>query len=53
MLHDFHQHVQEPTRDIGTLLDHLYSRGQAHIQTKVYDCYYSDHDIICADISLP
>ena len=45
----FKQHVQKPTRDSGTLIDHLYTTQNSTVLCDVLDCYYSDHDFIaCA-----
>ena len=42
----FTQHVEHPTRDSGTLLDHVYTYNIRDATVDVYDCYYSDHDIV-------
>ena len=42
----FTQHVEHPTRDSGTLLDHVYTHNIRDATVDVYDCYYSDHDIV-------
>ena len=41
-----------PTRNSGTLIDHLYTHNvcQADVTTEVTDCYYSDHDIVACAI---
>ena len=44
------QHVTRPTRDSGTLIDHLYATANVAVQTDVLDCYYSDHDFVFAEI---
>ena len=44
------QHVSRPTRDSGTLIDHLYVTANVAVQTDVLDCYYSDHDFVFAGI---
>ena len=40
----FIQHVNMPTTDYGTLLDHIYTKNIFNVETDVQDCYYSDHD---------
>ena len=47
------QHVLLPTRDSGTLIDHVYTLNipEDNVQTDVTDCYYSDHDIVSCSIS--
>ena len=47
----FKQMVMKPTRDTGTLIDHIYTNEKLHIQTDVSDCYYSDHDYVLCTIS--
>ena len=47
----FKQMVTKPTRDTGTLIDHIYTNEKLHIQTDVSDCYYSDHDYVLCTIS--
>ena len=42
----FIQHVNTPTRDSGSLLDHVYTHSIRDVNVDVYDCYYSDHDIV-------
>ena len=42
----FHQHVNTPTRDSGSLLDHVYTHNIRDVNVDVHDCYYSDHDIM-------
>ena len=46
----FTQHVNTPTHDSGTLIDHIYTSNMANhnIVIKVLDCYYSDHDVPCS-----
>lgn len=48
----FIQHISSPTRDSGTLIDHLYTINinSIDIIAEVEDCYYSDHDIITSAI---
>ena len=41
----------KPTRDSGTLIDHLYTNQKLQIQTDVSDCYYSDHDYVLCTIT--
>ena len=47
----FKQMVTKPTRDTGTLIDHIYTNEKLHIQTDVSDCYYSYHDYVLCTIS--
>ena len=46
----FTQHVNTPTCDSGTLIDHIYTSNMVNhnIVTEVLDCYYSDHDVTCS-----
>ena len=46
----FHQIVTMPTRDSGTLTDHVYISSGVNTEAKVADCYYSDHDFVLASI---
>ena len=50
----FTQHVVTPTRDGGTLIDHLYMLNvcDTNVKTEVVDCYYSDHDIVTSSIDV-
>ena len=47
------QHVETPTRDNGTLIDHVYTNNmmESNVLTETNDCYYSDHDIVTCIIS--
>ena len=45
------QVVSEPTRDSGTLIDHVYVIGDMDVTCDVIDCYYSDHDFVMAMFS--
>ena len=47
----YKQHVLYPTRDSGTLIDHIYTKDIATICSNVSDCYFSDHDFVCAVFS--
>ena len=51
---DMTQHVSSPTRDSGTIIDHVYTQNiPEHIVcTDVVDCYYSDHDIVTCSFPL-
>ena len=44
----FRQHVNTPTCDSGTLIDHIYTTNMSNhnILTEVLDCYYSDHNVV-------
>ena len=44
----FVQHIHTPTRDSGTLIDHVYTKNIEieDVYCDVCDCYYSDHDIV-------
>ena len=45
----FKQVVTKPTRDSGTLIDHVYVSTSLKVDTDVSDCYYSDHNLVlCA-----
>ena len=46
--HNFVQHIDKPTRDSGTLIDHVYTKNidPENVKCDVCDCYYSDHDIV-------
>ena len=49
-VHGFTQMVTKPTRDNGTLLDHVFVTSKVAITTDVNDCYYSDHDYVLCSI---
>ena len=51
-VHGFKQMVTKPTRDSGTLLDHVYVTLKVSITTDVSDCYYSDHDYVLCSIHI-
>ena len=42
----FKQIVNKPTRDSGTIIDHVYLTNSLKIVMDVTDCYYSDHDYV-------
>ena len=44
------QHVKVPTRDSGTLLDHVYTHNIQDRETEVCQTYYSDHDAVYCHI---
>ena len=45
--------VKKYTTDRGTLIDHIYFiRTAGEIDTKVCDCYYSDHDVVLCTVPL-
>jgi hypothetical protein len=47
LFYEFHQFVQRPTTDMGTLLDHIYFKtgpSKENTVVDVVDTYYSDHD---------
>ena len=46
----FDQYVSKPTRDSGTLIDHLYMKPGLNVVTDVMDCYYSDHDFVVCTV---
>ena len=46
----YKQFVKKPTRDSGTLIDHIYATNGLHITVDVCDCYYSDHDYVLCTI---
>ena len=48
----YKQSVSSPTRDSGTLIDHVYTRYVYHISTHVSDCFFSDHDFVSSVFSL-
>ena len=50
--HEFTQMVTKPTRDSGTLLDHVYVTSKVSITTDENDCYYSDHDYVLCSIHI-
>ena len=47
----FKQYVTKPTRDSGSLIDHLYVSPNATVTSDVIDCYYSDHDFVLGSVS--
>ena len=49
----FTQHVQSPTTDGGTLLDHVYTRNVHVSACEVADCYYSYHDTVMLQCDKP
>ena len=45
----FHQLINEPTCDTGSLIDHIYvneAMKAQNITAEVDACHFSDHDII-------
>ena len=48
---NFNQVVTKPTRDSGTLIDHVYINAQLGVESDVVDCYYSDHDFVLCKIA--
>ena len=53
ILQGFKQMINKPTRDSGTIIDHVYiSHTLNTMQTDVTDCYYSDHDCILCLITI-
>jgi endonuclease/exonuclease/phosphatase (EEP) superfamily protein YafD len=40
----FQQHINHPTTDHASLLDHIYTHGLNDVCADVQDAYYSDHD---------
>ena len=48
----YKQHVQKPTTDYGSILDHVYTKGQQNVATEVMDTYYSDHDTVSISLKL-
>ena len=48
---NFSQVVTKPTRDSGTLIDHVYINAQLGVESDVVDCYYSDHDFVLCTIA--
>ena len=47
----FRQIVTKPTRDSGTLIDHIYTNTKLSVKTDVNYCYYTDHDYVLCTIS--
>ena len=45
------QWVHKPTRDSGSLIDHLYTSANITTVCDVLDCYYSDHDFVVCSLS--
>ena len=48
----FVQQVRNPTRDSGSLLDHVYVNRNEYIQINVVDTYFSDHDTVYISVKL-
>ena len=46
----FTQCVDKPTRDSGTLIDHLYTTRDIKADCCVIDCFYSDHDFVACSL---
>ena len=46
----FTQWVDKPTRDSGTLIDHLYTTQDIKADCCVIDCFYSDHDFVACSL---
>lgn len=44
--HGYTQHVQRPTTEKGTLIDHVYTKQMEHIIVDVVQTYYSFHQAI-------
>ena len=52
-INNFTQIVNEPTTDLGSLIDHIYyNRPISDLFIEVSDTYYSDHDTIFCSLSL-
>ena len=50
----FNQHVDAPTCDTGSMIDHAYSHNfpLSSVDVTVLDCYYSDHDFVMCSIKI-
>ena len=48
----FTQWIRKPTRDSGTLIDHLYTTCNITALCDVFDCYYSDHDFVASSLNI-
>lgn len=46
----YHQKIEHPTHDKGSILDHLYTNITT-LNTMLHSVFYSDHDCICAYIN--
>ena len=44
--HGYSQHVQIPTTEKGTLIDHVYTKDIDNIVIEVQQTYYSFHEAI-------
>lgn len=44
--HGYNQHVQNPTTEKGTLIDHVYTKDMEGISVNVVQTYYSFHQAI-------
>lgn len=44
--HGYNQHVQNPTTEKGTLIDHVYTKDIVGISVNVVQTYYSFHQAI-------
>ena len=53
LMSDYHfdQIISSSTTDTGSLIDKIVII-QVKIHTVVFDCYYSDHDVVCAILTL-
>ena len=52
-LHGFKQIVTQPTTDGGTLLDHVYLHGNLDVSLDIVQTYYSYHNMVLLDITIP
>ena len=48
----YQQLVKQPTTDYGSLLDHVYINKPMQVDIKVFDTYYTDHDLVSAAIHI-
>ncbi|XP_073694460.1 uncharacterized protein [Garra rufa] len=50
-LHGYGQHVQHPTTEKGTLIDHVYVKDAENISVEIVQTYYSYHQAVIISIS--
>lgn len=49
-LHGYSQHVQYPTTEKGTLIDHVYIKDAEHVTTEIVTTYYSYHEAVLVSV---
>ncbi len=50
-LHGYSQHVQQPTTEKGTLIDHVYVKDAENVSVEIVQTYYSYHQAVLISLS--